>query len=247
MTLKLPPQTALKYVMEAEKNGASYVTKTVAVVDDAAILAMTGIAVTAICMSDPNCRQGVTDTLKSIGQFATDAARNTVDKTIGSVKGVANWLKNDDGGDKTNDSAEKDKIKQSIAGKSGGTANLDPDDGDDSKKKQQQTDAEHSNKATVGEDTNQQKIEFFENDAQIKHIFRNDEGHVLDTPENRQKILDTVNDEKNFVKTDALGMKHYSKILEDGREVWVRVWKNSIRNAGINDIPIKYKKVKNNE
>jgi hypothetical protein len=52
--------------------------------------------------------------------------------------------------------------------------------------------------------------------------------------------LDSVNDKKNFIKIDQNGAEWYSKILENWKEVWARVWKGTVRDAGINNIPRKY-------
>ena len=40
------------------------------------------------------------------------------------------------------------------------------------------------------------KIALPENVAQLKHIFREEKGHIIDTPNNRSKILDVANDKK---------------------------------------------------
>ena len=40
------------------------------------------------------------------------------------------------------------------------------------------------------------------NDSQLKHIFRNAEGHLTDTPENRKLILSVANDPACHLGTD---------------------------------------------
>lgn len=41
--------------------------------------------------------------------------------------------------------------------------------------------------------------QFPRNDSQIKHIFRDKPGHLPDTPENREQLLRTCNDESNYL------------------------------------------------
>ena len=81
------------------------------------------------------------------------------------------------------------------------------------------------------------KITFPQGDAQLKHIFRDAEGHILDTPTNRQKILDVTNDLDNYLGKDAKGNDWYAIISEDGKQTWVRVRNGVIDNAGVNDVP----------
>ncbi|MBD5459384.1 MAG: hypothetical protein HDR26_00345, partial [Lachnospiraceae bacterium] len=81
------------------------------------------------------------------------------------------------------------------------------------------------------------EVTFPEDEAQIKHIFRDKEGHILDTPENRKKILDVANDPDNYIGKDGWGNDWYAKISEDGTQTWVRARNGIINNAGVNDIP----------
>lgn len=56
----------------------------------------------------------------------------------------------------------------------------------------------------VAKELTENKIDFFKNN--IKHIFRDAEGHLQDTPANRQKILEMANDPQNyFPELDARG------------------------------------------
>lgn len=79
------------------------------------------------------------------------------------------------------------------------------------------------------------KITFFEKN--IKHIFRDKEGHLLDTLENRKLIIDVASDAKNFLGIDSHGNQWFVKILQDGQQIWASVRENLVRNAGINEIP----------
>ena len=79
--------------------------------------------------------------------------------------------------------------------------------------------------------------QFPKNDSQIKHIFRDKKGHVPDTPENRNVMLETCNNENNYLGTDINGNRWYAQILSDGRQVWVATRDGIIQNCGINDVP----------
>jgi hypothetical protein len=72
------------------------------------------------------------------------------------------------------------------------------------------------------------------NNSQINHIFRNKEGHLLDTPKNRQSLIRVSNNMKNFLGTDARGNSWYSKISQDTTQTWVETRRGTIRNGGIN-------------
>ena len=73
-----------------------------------------------------------------------------------------------------------------------------------------------------------------QNDAQLKHIFADRPGHIIDTPENRLLLERIANDKACYVGTDKRGCTWYALIGEDGSQVWVRCWGNTIDNAGIN-------------
>lgn len=81
------------------------------------------------------------------------------------------------------------------------------------------------------------KITFPQEDAQLKHIFRDAEGHIADTSANRQKILDVTSNLDNYLGKDARGNDWYAIISEDGTQIWVRVRNGVIDNAGVNDVP----------
>lgn len=101
------------------------------------------------------------------------------------------------------------------------------------------TDNKLAEEISSGAGMQKHTVKFPENDAQIKHIFRNDPlgGHVHDTPINRQHILEAVN-EQNFVLKTRYGVDVYSKALKDGRQVWVEIWQGVVSDAGINSNPI---------
>ena len=71
--------------------------------------------------------------------------------------------------------------------------------------------------------------------GQIKHIFEDRRGHVVDTPENRKMILDTASNEKNYIGSDEWKCDWYQKHLPSGSQIWVRIRGNQVTNAGVND------------
>ncbi|MCX4379919.1 MAG: hypothetical protein OSJ61_27835, partial [Lachnospiraceae bacterium] len=76
-----------------------------------------------------------------------------------------------------------------------------------------------------------------DNESIIGHIFRDAEGHILDTPENRVLLEDVANNAENFRGIDQYGNEWYTKVLEDGKEVWVELRNGSIFEGGINESP----------
>jgi hypothetical protein len=75
------------------------------------------------------------------------------------------------------------------------------------------------------------------NDAQIKHIFRDDVGHIADTPANRNLLEGVAQSSQNYLGTDMYGLDWYGKIQHDGSQVWVRSYNGTIRDGGINNAP----------
>ena len=76
-----------------------------------------------------------------------------------------------------------------------------------------------------------------DNNSTTGHIFRDAEGHIPDTPENRALLENIANDAENFRGIDKYGNEWYTKILENGREVWVESRNGNIFEGGINEIP----------
>jgi hypothetical protein len=78
---------------------------------------------------------------------------------------------------------------------------------------------------------------FPSHDSQLKHIFRKGEGHVSDSILNRELIVATANDSKNYIGSKANGNRWYAKDIGDNRQVWAEVRQGVIQNAGINVPP----------
>ncbi len=76
-----------------------------------------------------------------------------------------------------------------------------------------------------------------DNDSTIGHIFRDSEGHIPDTPENRALLEDVANSVDNFRGRDKYGNEWYTMDLEDGRQVWVEARNGNIFDGGINESP----------
>lgn len=74
-------------------------------------------------------------------------------------------------------------------------------------------------------------------DSQLKHVFREAEGHLVDTPENRKLIRETANNPANYVGKDKYGNQWYSEIKSDGSQIWATVRNGRIQNAGKNLTP----------
>ena len=83
------------------------------------------------------------------------------------------------------------------------------------------------------------KVKLPKNDAQLKHIFRDEEGHLKDTSENRKMLLDLANDTRYHIGKDSEnGLDWHAKTNEDGTQIWVTSLNGEIQNGGINNQPI---------
>lgn len=75
------------------------------------------------------------------------------------------------------------------------------------------------------------------NSSQLSHIFRDDEGHLTDTPGNRQALLDLVNNPENSLGTDQFGNKWFAQTLSNGAQLWGSVRNGVLQNGGLNTTP----------
>ena len=76
-----------------------------------------------------------------------------------------------------------------------------------------------------------------DNDSTVGPIFRDAEGHIPDTSENRALLEDVANSVDNFRGCDKYGNEWYTMDLEDGRQVWVESRNSNIFEGEINETP----------
>lgn len=76
-----------------------------------------------------------------------------------------------------------------------------------------------------------------DNPSQLGHIFRNDVGHLPDTPANRQLLLNTTNNPSNFAGKDRFGNDVYISPQSDGSQVWGYTRNGTIQNGGVDSPP----------
>jgi filamentous hemagglutinin len=83
-------------------------------------------------------------------------------------------------------------------------------------------------------------VVFPTSESELRHIFREEEGHVADTPENRRLILEVANDMSARLSPDQYGNSWAARLLPGGQQVWVRIRADTINNGGINAKPRKF-------
>jgi RHS repeat-associated protein len=70
------------------------------------------------------------------------------------------------------------------------------------------------------------------------HIFRSADGHLAEDTASNRALLESAVKPENRVGTRANGtVSVYRETLADGRQIWVNVYKNTIVNGGINEVP----------
>lgn len=69
--------------------------------------------------------------------------------------------------------------------------------------------------------------------AQIMHIMRSSEGHLVDTPQNRKLIVDMTNEKEAYLGINIHGNEVYSKTV-NGIQYWAYVRNDIIQDAGAN-------------
>ena len=81
------------------------------------------------------------------------------------------------------------------------------------------------------------RIKMPRNDSQLKHIFRDEEGHLIDTSENRKILSDLANDSKYYIGKDKWGNDWHIRQNEDGTQDWVEHQNQVISDGGRNVMP----------
>ena len=80
------------------------------------------------------------------------------------------------------------------------------------------------------------KIKLPDNDSQLKHILRNGEGHLPDTPDNRKRLIDLANNIKTHIGKDVRGIDWHAQTNDDGSQSWVCHKEGIIQDGGLNKI-----------
>jgi hypothetical protein len=76
------------------------------------------------------------------------------------------------------------------------------------------------------------------NESQLKHMFRNSEGHFpVNTAVNRGIIESAAGNTKNFLGVDSHGTNWYAETLPDGTQAWAKVRNGVITEGGFNQVP----------
>ena len=71
----------------------------------------------------------------------------------------------------------------------------------------------------------------------IKHIFRDKEGHLPDTPENRDLLKKVADNPSTTLGNDKFGNTWSAKTRSDGSQVWTQTRGSKIINGGLNQKP----------
>ena len=74
-------------------------------------------------------------------------------------------------------------------------------------------------------------------DNKAKKIFGTREGHIIDTPQNRELLTNVANDANNILGNDKFGNTWSAKLLDTGEQVWTQTRNGQIINGGINKVP----------
>ncbi|MFC0265703.1 hypothetical protein [Alloscardovia macacae] len=59
----------------------------------------------------------------------------------------------------------------------------------------------------------------------------------MDTPRNRQKLMELANDETYYLGKDKLGIEWYARTEQDGTQTWVSALNGTIQEGGSNVTP----------
>ena len=81
------------------------------------------------------------------------------------------------------------------------------------------------------------KVKLPSDESKLKHIFRNEEGHLQDTPENRKMLIELANEEKFHLGKDKWGSEWNARLNNDGTQDWVEHRNLEIWDGGRNQFP----------
>ncbi|MEN5117156.1 RHS repeat-associated core domain-containing protein [Luteimonas sp. TWI662] len=70
-----------------------------------------------------------------------------------------------------------------------------------------------------------------------QHIFRDKEGHMRDSPQNREILRRVADDPKTKLGNDRFGNTWSSQTQKDGSQVWTQTRNGEIVNGGVNQTP----------
>lgn len=88
----------------------------------------------------------------------------------------------------------------------------------------------------------QGRISFPQNESQYKHFMQDRKGHLPDTKENRNMLVELANDLNYFRGKDDYGNDWHIRINEDGTQDWVRHQNQVINEGGRNLEPVLWNK-----
>ena len=74
-------------------------------------------------------------------------------------------------------------------------------------------------------------------ESKVKHIFRDEEGHLPDTPENRDMLKKLANDKEQHLGKDKWGNDWHARNNDDGTQDWVEHRNLKIWDGGKNQVP----------
>lgn len=77
------------------------------------------------------------------------------------------------------------------------------------------------------------------NESQVKHIMRNDIGHLIDNDKNRELLIELSQDQSAFLGKDKNGNEWYVKMI-GSKQLWVVVRDGIIQNGGLNEHPLTF-------
>jgi filamentous hemagglutinin len=97
-----------------------------------------------------------------------------------------------------------------------------------------------SGTSTPAPSENPSQITLPTSESQLGHIFRDETGHLPDTPNNRSLLQSVANDSGNKLGSDQFGNEWYAQTQPNGSQVWVKVRNGQIENGGLNQTPKTY-------